>query len=159
MASLSLTIREAVDEAEWQSAMELARRTFMENDAPIYSDEGIRNFEDFIRCPLLKDLHGGGAYDVYTAWDGDALVGMAALRQACHLSLLFVDPKRQREGIGGMILYYLCRQIRTFTENESMTVNAAPTAYEFYRSHGFCATGLEVTENGIRYTPMERVLI
>ena len=157
MSSLSLIIREAGDEQEWLEAMELARRSFMKSAAPIYTDEGIHSFESFIK--LLSDLRGGGVYDVYTAWDGDSMVGMASLKQTSHLSLLFVDPERQGEGIGGMLVYYLCRQIRALTENESMTVNAAPTAYSFYRNHGFCATGLEVTENGIRYTPMERVLL
>ena len=38
-----------------------------------------------------------------------------------------------------------------------MTVNAAPYALGFYHKLGFQDTGMEETNDGIRFTPMKRV--
>lgn len=41
---------------------------------------------------------------------------------------------------------------------EIMTVNSSPYAVPVYEKLGFHATGSEQTVNGLRFTPMERVM-
>ena len=41
---------------EWDDAMTLAWKTFMQFEADIYTDEGIRNFEDFITDTTLHRM-------------------------------------------------------------------------------------------------------
>ena len=42
--------------------------------------------------------------------------------------------------------------------HHAITVNAAPYAVEFYHKVGFYDTDKEESNDGIRYTPMERVI-
>ena len=53
---------------------------------------------------------------------------------------------------------YLCNYLLTEVGVSRVTVNAAPYGIGFYHKLGFQDTGLEMQQDGIRYTPMEFVL-
>ncbi len=143
---------------EWQEAMSLAWKTFLKFEAGDYTQEGIESFRNFITDNTLYRMFLLGSYELVVAMDGPRMVGMVSLRQNSHISLLFVDEDYHRHGIGRALINYLCNYLLTEVGISRITVNAAPYGVGFYHKLGFRDTGLEIYQDGIRYTPMEFVL-
>ena len=144
---------------EWDDAMALAWRTFMRFEAQDYSTEGIRSFQDFITDTTLYRMFVMGAYQLFCAFEDKKLVGIISLRSETHISLLFVDPAYHKKGIGRALIDYVGRYVLLEEGFHKLTVNAAPYAVGFYHKLGFYDTGGEMTNDGIRYTPMEKKLV
>lgn len=140
---------------EWIAAMDLAWRTFSRFNAAEYSEEGIRNFYDFVTDVGLYESFLRGEYQMIVALDGETIIGLATVRNGNHLSLLFVDEAYQGQGIGKTLLMNMCRYLRFEMGEEYMTLTAAPLAVEFYKKLGFRVTKPETTVSGIRVTGME----
>lgn len=143
---------------EWEDAMSLAWRTFMKFEADVYTPEGVKNFENFITDSTLYRMFIMGSYQMFVALDGEKIVGMLTVRGTDYISLLFVDEKYHRHGIGRALLQYLFHYLLTETLAERVVVNAAPYGLEFYHRMGFRDLGPEEKKDGIIYTPMEFVL-
>lgn len=154
---MSFEIRFA-DQDEWEDAMELAWKTFLEFEAQDYPPEGIRNFEDFITDESLKRLFLQGNYQMLTAYESQKLVGMITLRNQMHISLLFVDKDYHRCGIGRMLVRRMASYVRDELGKQRMTVNASPYGVPFYHRVGFRDLGPEKQQDGIIYIPMEYLL-
>ena len=140
-------------EDEWESAMEVAWRTFLKFEAPEYTKEGIDHFLEFISGEQLYKMFLCGEYKVMVARDGARVIGVAALRAGCHVSLLFVDDRYHKKGIGRKLIAAL--QSTYLTDGSvQLTVNAAPYAVKFYEKIGFIKTDDMKTADGITYLPM-----
>lgn len=140
---------------EWDDAMALAWRTFMRFEAKDYTPEGIGSFQDFITDTVLHRMFVMGAYQLFGAYDNGKMVGMISLRNETHISLLFVDEKYHRIGIGRSLIEYVSDYVLNEEGHHLITVNAAPYATGFYHRVGFMDTDTEQINDGIRYTPME----
>lgn len=143
---------------EWDDAMALAWRTFLRFEADIYTAEGIRHFEDFITDTTLHRMFLLGAYQMFVALNHNRIVGMITLRNASHISLLFVDEKYHRQGIGRALIEYLREYLLSEAGVDRVTVNAAPYGVAFYHKLGFRDLRPEEEKDGIKYTPMEFIL-
>ncbi len=144
---------------DWDEAMAIAWKTFMQFDARDYTEEGIQSFQDFITDEVLKRMFDMGAYQLIVATDiEDKIIGMISLRNETHISLLFVDGKHHRKGVGRALMETLCRYVFEEEGYRKITVNAAPYAIGFYHKLGFKDTGKEEIKEGISYTPMEKNL-
>lgn len=141
---------------EWNEAMALAWKIFLRFEAGIYAEEGVRSFFELISDERLKRLYELGEYPVYAAFDGEKMTGMISLRSINHISLLFVSDTYHRQGIGRALIEAVQKHVRRDGRRNSVTVNAAPYAVEFYHAVGFADTGEETTENGIIFTPMQK---
>ena len=151
---ISFEIRLA-DQDEWEDAMGLAWKTFLEFEAGDYTPEGVRSFEDFITDTGLKRMFLSGNYRLLAAYIGGRMVGMITLRNRCHISLLFVDKRYHRRGIGRTLIEQMAR----YVEDECrLTVNASPYGTAFYRRLGFRDLGPERQQDGIIFTPMEYII-
>lgn len=146
------------DQNQWEDAMGLAWKTFLEFEAGEYSPEGIRSFEDFITDTGLKRMFREGAYQMMTAFRDKKMVGMITLRNEMHISLLFVDRDYHRQGIGRMLIERMAAYVRDELGKNRMTVNASPYGVPFYHRVGFRDLGAERCQDGIIYTPMEYLL-
>lgn len=110
-------------------------RPSAEQVASVYRASGLRRpVDDLPRIQGMLD----GANLVISAWDGDALVGVArALTDfcfCCYLSDLAVDPTYQRQGIGKELV----RLVQEAISDQSMLLLlAAPEAAEYYPKIGF----------------------
>ncbi|MDO4462354.1 MAG: GNAT family N-acetyltransferase [Bacteroidia bacterium] len=134
------------DSATKQVALDLALSVFMEYEAPDYPREGV---EEFKRA--MNDKEYVGLLSFYVAKEGNDIVGMLATRkEGHHVALLFVEGKWHRRGVGKRLLEYMVRD----TKVDSLTVNSAPYAHEFYKKIGFVDVDGEQESNGIRYFPM-----
>lgn len=143
---------------EWDDAMALAWKTFLQFEADCYTIEGVRNFEDFITDSTLYRMFVMGVYQMFVALDGKKIVGMLTLRNNSHISLLFVDEKYHRQGIGRALVEYLREYLLSEAGVEKVTVNASPYGVAFYHKIGFKDIRPEEKKDGIIYTPMEFVL-
>ena len=140
-------------EDEWESAMEVAWRTFLKFEAPEYTKDGTDHFLEFISGEQLYKMFLCGEYKLMVARDGERVVGVASLRAGGHVSLLFVDERYHGQGIGRKLVSALQSTFLT-DGNIQMTVNAAPYAVGFYEKLGFIKTDDMKTADGITYLPM-----
>lgn len=157
LSQLPYQIRSAYQN-EWEDAMALAWKTFMQFEADCYTMEGIRSFEDFITDTTLYRMFIMGAYQMFVALDQQRIIGMITLRNGSHISLLFVDEKYHRQGIGRALIEYLREYLLSEAGVDRVTVNAAPYGVDFYHKIGFRDLRPEEKKGGIIYTPMEFVL-
>lgn len=127
------------------NALKLALDVFMQFEAPEYTDEGIKEFED-----SLADESFVAKLAFYGAFMNEELAGIIAYREPQHISLFFVRPEYQGKGIGRKLFERLKKDF----ERKVFTVNSSPYAVKIYEKLGFTATNNEQTIKGIRFTPM-----
>ncbi len=139
---------------EWEDAMGLAWKTFLEFEGDVYPPEGIRSFEDFITDSALKRMFVMGAYQMMGAFFDGKMVGMISLRNKTHISLLFVDRHYHRRGIGRALILALSGYVSAEVGQNRLTVNASPYGVDFYHHLGFQDIGPEKQQDGIIFTPM-----
>lgn len=139
--------------SEWEMAMQLAWDTFLIYEAPEYTKEGIKNFQDFVRDPRLKDMFINGDFQAQGAFKGDTIIGILGTR-GTHISLLFVEPVYHHQGIASSLLRQLFDRMKKMG-CDRMSVNSSPYAVSFYKKLGFTNISGEITKDGIRYTPMK----
>lgn len=150
-------IRKAKKE-DWDEAMSMTWKTFMKFEAEDYTREGIRSFFDFITDSVLYRMFLMGSYHMFVAVDGGKIIGMITLRNDTHISLLFVDEAYHKQGVGSCLMKTMWDFIKTELGKEVVTVNSSPYGIGFYHRLGFLDLGPEVEKDGIRYTPMKRLL-
>lgn len=138
--------------------MALAWRTFLQFEAQDYPPEGIENFERFVTDSTIYRMFLIGSYHLFVAYAGTTLVGMITLRDASHISLLFVDEKYHRRGIGRALVQYVKSYLASGNRASHLTVNSSPYGVEFYHKLGFRDVRPQEQKDGIIYTPMEFVL-
>ena len=143
---------------EWNEAMELAWRTFLRFEAPDYRPEGVRSFYDFVTDERLRQLFLTGSYQMLAAFVENRMAGMITLRGEGHISLLFVEERYHKCGIGRALVTALADYLRNEMGIERMTVNSSPYGIGFYHKLGFRDLGAEKELDGVRYTPMEKML-
>ena len=81
----------------------LAGEVFDQFVAPHYQTEGVAEFHRYASVEALSQRHESGHITLVAEHSGE-LVGMLHLRKPCHVSMLFVQPSRQRGGIGRGLL-------------------------------------------------------
>lgn len=150
----SYEIRMAYED-EWEESVALAWKTFLQFEAEDYEPEGVRSFENFITDNALRRMFIMGAYQMFVALKDSKIVGMITVRSNSHISLLFVDERHHRKGVGRALMYRLCEYLKTELGIERVTVNSSPFGVGFYHRLGFKDLQSEQTADGIRYTPME----
>lgn len=135
------------------AAMELVWRVFAEFEALEYSDEGIAEFQSFIKPDAVRLRLKQNAFCLWGAYEGDTIVGVIASRLPCHIALLFVEKTYHRRGIAKALYQAV---LDYYGEEVEMTVNSSPYALEAYRHLGFVETDTEQVVNGLRFIPMKR---
>lgn len=137
---------------ELPEALSLAWNVFLEFDAPVYSEDGVREFQKFLSWDSISSGWQSGKFRFWGCYHGDTLTGMLATRDISHICLLFVKKELQRQGIARRLFDQAVRECgKTARE---WTVHSSPYAVEVYRHLGFTATAPEQTVNGIRFMPM-----
>ena len=139
----------ALSGPEIGDAVDLIWTTFLQFEAPEYSPEGVRAFQDFIENrEILQTLEFWGAYD------GRELKGVIAAHEGrTHICCFFVKAQYQGQGIGRELWEFL----KENSSSPCITVNSSPYAVPIYRKLGFVDTDTEQLSDGMRYTPMRLV--
>ena len=143
------------------NAFSLAEKVFMEYEAPSFTQRGVDSFLDFLWGKRIREMIADGDFRVWVCYADvsaqEELVGMLALREACHISLAFIRGDFHRQGIGRM-LYAEAKKYALAAGTEVITVNASEYGIPFYRAMGFYETDMQQITDGIIYTPMEAVI-
>jgi GNAT superfamily N-acetyltransferase len=140
------------DEAPTISA--LVARVFDQLIAPEYGAEGVAEFRRYIHPAELAARLEKNHFVLICQAD-DVLAGMIEIRNHEHISLLFVAPEHQRQGIARALwerALAICREARP-TPAE-VTVNSSPYAVPVYERLGFRPVGEWQEVHGIRFLPM-----
>lgn len=143
---------------DWDKAIELAWKTFLKYEAEDYTKQGVENFNNFITDNNLYQRFCEGKYPMFVAYDQDKIIGMITLRNESHISLLFVDEKYHKQGVGRALIHCMFEFEKEQFKQWRTTVFASPYGKEFYHRLGFSDIGPEMERDGIRYTPMEYML-
>lgn len=143
---------------EWAPAMRMIWKTFLKYEGKDYTEEGIRNFFEFITDDALYVSFLKGEYQMMVALDDERVIGAASVRSHNHLSLLFVDEEYHYRGVGRTLMNRMCEYLKKEAGERYMSLNAAPYAVNFYRKLGFRTVRPEGVYSGIRVTSMEKVL-
>ncbi len=134
---------------EIDTALQLIWEVFLEFEAPDYSEEGVKTFENFLKNELIiYEL------DFYGAFIDNELVGVIAMRNQTHITMLFTKKEFHRKGIA-KALFNNILEITENSEKKVFTVNSSPYAVEFYHKLGFKNIDEQSTIDGIIFTPMK----
>lgn len=131
---------------EYNEAVELSLKVFMECGTTDFDDSGLNTFKDFIyNQSLMNEL------TIFGAFDDSELIGIIGTKnKGQHISLFFINPKYHRKGIGRSLFDYAYSN-QTVAQ---ITVNSSSFAVRFYENLGFTKAAEEQVTNGLRYTPM-----
>lgn len=131
---------------EYNEAVELSLKVFMECRTTDFDDSGLNTFKDFIyNKSLMNEL------TIFGAFDHSELIGIIGTKnKGQHISLFFINPKYHRKGIGRLLFDYAYSN-QTVAQ---ITVNSSSFAVRFYENLGFTKAAEEQVTNGLRYTPM-----
>ena len=153
-------IREISNHEELKRAFELVSEVFSEFVAVDYSEQGKNTFESYLE-KILQDIPGYlevGDKKVWGYYQGDEIIGVFAIRDTSHISIMFVDKRYHRKGIARKLLTVFLNELRKNKEIKQITVNSSPYAVRVYEHLGFVKTGEQCEKDGIVFTPMMRLL-
>lgn len=136
-----------LDNNQIPNAIDLIWTTFLQFEAPDYSDEGVESFRNFIEDKTVLNTA-----EFFGAYENEELRGIIAVKDnRKHICCFFVKAQYHRQGIGRKLWEYILDN----SENEEFTVNSSPYAIPVYHRLGFADTDSEQLTDGIRYTPMK----
>lgn len=142
-----------LEKPDINNALALVWRVFLSFEAPDYAEEGVSEFKAFISYDSITQKMQAGTLVFWGCFENGVLLGVIAVRDQCHICLLFVDKAHHRRGIARR-LFEIVKLHCQSGGAEKITVYSSPYAAEAYRHLGFCDTDAEQTVNGIRFIPM-----
>ena len=133
----------------------LALSVFHKHIAPNYSKKGIKTFISMLSVEFLKKT-SSEKFSIVAEYRSQ-IVGILAIIAINHVALLFVDSEFQRQGVGkGLIQYGINICLVKHPDLKTITISATPNSVSFYKNDGFTTIGSEISENGIRFIPMQK---
>lgn len=156
----NLKLRYAHYESGQEKAItDMIWNVFCEFNAPDYSEEGINTFKEFIDSERLANDIKNNGFKLYCCFHGNTPVGVLALRNTTHISLLFVKKSFHKRGIAKELLKLSVTDLMHDSPGtKELTVNSSPYAVEIYERMGFTATDNMREKSGIIYMPMKKLL-
>lgn len=140
-----------------RSALNLVWEVFEEFEVPDYEEMGIQTFRHFIEYSNMVEKVRQGEMRFWGCYLNNYLVGVIALREGQHISLLFVRGRFHHLGIATQLVKIAVAAVEAEDPKiRAVTVNASPYAAAFYKKIGFKALKEEQKKDGIRYTPMRK---
>ena len=134
----------------------LVWKTFMEFEAPDYTQEGISSFrKDILDNEGFRESCRNGTNRMWGSLVQDTLVAVLVMRSESHICLFFTDKEYQRRGIAtGLFKQLVFESKGQFPKIHELTVNSSPYGIPFYHHLGFEDLTSEQTVEGIRFVPM-----
>jgi GNAT superfamily N-acetyltransferase len=143
-----------LDPADAKAALDVVNRSFAACVAPDYTQEGRAMFARVVTAEYLRTLPYRRGFTL-VARVAHAIVGMCAFRDGNHVTLFFVLPEHQGQGIGRRLFAAALARVRASDPSVArIEVHSSPFAVPVYQALGFLATGPMKEDNGIRYLPM-----
>ena len=143
-----------------KKAIALVNEVFSEFVAVDYSQQGIDTFESYLENKY-EDISTGiesGDTKMWGYYLNGEIIGVVAIRDVTHISLLFVGKEYHRRGIAGELLNTVLEYLENNEGITEITVNSSPYAVVVYEHLGFHKTGEQQEKDGIIFIPMLRSL-
>ncbi len=122
---------------------------FSDAVASSLSEKGVTTFEALVsRAELLGRSRQDNLMLVFE--DESGIVGYIELKEGRHVAMLFVEPQRQRRGIGKALIAAALEHRRV----DKVTVRASHNSVPSYEKSGFVVTGPPGELHGLKYVPM-----
>lgn len=138
-----------------REALDLVWEVFEKYEVPDYEEMGVKTFRHFIEYGNMVEKVRQGEMKFWGCYLNSYLVGVIALREGQHISLLFVRDKFHHLGVAGRLVRLVVDQVAMENPRiRAVTVNSSPYAVGFYKKMGFKALGPEQRADGIRFTSM-----
>ena len=138
-----------------REALDLVWEVFEKYEVPDYEEMGVKTFRHFIEYGNMVEKVRQGEMKFWGCYLNSYLVGVIALREGQHISLLFVRDKFHHLGVAGRLVRLVVDQVAMENPKiRAVTVNSSPYAVGFYKKMGFKALGREQRADGIRFTSM-----
>ena len=138
-----------------QDALDLVWEVFQVFEAPDYEEMGIKTFRHFIEYGNMAEKVRQGEMTFWGCYLSTYLVGVIALREGQHISLLFVREQFHHLGIAKRLVRMAVAYVEAMEPDiRAVTVNSSPYAVGFYEKVGFQPLGPEKKADGIRFTSM-----
>lgn len=135
--------------ADIDAVSALCMAAFDDTVAPTVSTQGSETFRKLASTEAFRQrLEGDNVLLVFE--EGETLKGMIELKEGRHLTLLFVSPQHQRQGIGQALIAAMSAYARA----TDITVRASLTSVPAYLRYGFQCTGDADEAAGLSYQPM-----
>ena len=142
-----------------RGALDLVWETFMKYEAPDYGEMGIATFRHFVTYSNMVEKVNQGEMKFYGCSLNQYLIGVIALRTGQHISLLFVRGKFHHLGVATKLMKVVENEVLAQNPKiRAVTVNASPYAVGFYEKNGFVPLDKEQKADGIRFTPMRKMI-
>ena len=145
-----------IKQEELPETLNLVRKVFDEFEAPYYSKEGVSSFYKFIDINNILEQYTNSSLYFYGCFVNNIIVGMIAVKDFVHISLLFVDKQYHKQGIARSLFDHIMEICKEKNPSlKTITVNSSPYAVKFYHKLGFSNVSSEQVVDGIRFVPME----
>ena len=149
-----------VGDQDLRQALDLVNRVFSEFVAADYAEQGRNTVECYLRGKLQEVSASlkSGEKKIWAYYRESEIIGVIAIRNASHISLMFVDKRYHRQGIARQLLDAALDWVKNHKGAQQITVNASPYAVQAYERLGFVKTEELQEKDGIIYLPMKRTL-
>jgi GNAT superfamily N-acetyltransferase len=138
---------------------QLIKKVYDEFVSVDYSNEGNRFFYEWIKPSKIAERQRN-QINIWIAFIDSKLVGMIEIRDNKYISLLFVDKEYQGKGIAKKLFEKSLKEIiRRDPKLNKFYVHASPYSIPIYKKMGFIETDDMQEENGMKYLPMEMIII
>lgn len=122
-----------------------------------YTEEGRMVVRDYVTASSLVGDDADNFALVATV-EG-SIVGIAKIKRKSHLSMLFVSSDHQGRGLGRRLLEASMSEcIKRDPDIARLTANSSRFGFPFFIKQGFEVVSEEAIVNGVRFTPMAKVI-
>lgn len=148
-----------ISELDLHDALTLCRRVFNRFQKNNYGLLGTLEFYRYTEYNRIKNIIRYSDFIIFGFYLIDELIGIIAIRNYKHISLLFVDEDYQHMGVGRVLVDYAKEYCRKFDMVYYISVNSSIYAIEFYKRLGFFMNNNIISErNGIKYIVMTCII-
>lgn len=116
--------------------------------------EAARGFLATFEPPAIEALLSNAAYRYHVATEGDALVGVCAVKDGRLVYHLFVARQAHGRGVARALWARARADAESAGGDGAFTVNSSLHAVPVYERLGFRATGPAQERNGVRFVSM-----
>ena len=156
----ALRLIKEVDSKDIYQAVTLVGRVFDEFVGVDYSEQGKNTFKNGLES-IFEEYSSGMTPEnrkIWACYQGGQIIGVIAIRDTSHISLLFVDKQNHKKGVARLMFNYVLNEIKKTDAITQITVHSSAYAVKAYECLGFVRTGEQQEKDGILFTPMIRTV-
>lgn len=142
-----------IESADVPTVHNLVERTALRFVIGDLEAQGRASLQEYNGIAGLRERMQRGHHQWVAQW-GNQIVGVVEVRDLNHVSMLYVDPSRHRQGVGRQLLATALAECKRKPSVAKVTVNSSRYAQAFYTRHGFEPDGEETITNGVISIPM-----